>query len=171
MADEIVEIAGLSSLNDFLQQLPAKVEQNIMRSAMRKGQNVIKKAAARQLESNGSIKTGALKKSIKVSVSARYGKIKATVKAGDSTAFYAHMVEFGHFSRGKGQGLKGGFRSKKAQRAALKASGAKFVAPKPFMRPAFDSNSITAINTVAEAIRARLEREGIAAFNQPGAEE
>ena len=40
-----VEITGLKELYDLLQDLPTKVEKNVMRGALRRGQNVFKDAA------------------------------------------------------------------------------------------------------------------------------
>ena len=39
MAD--VKVKGLADLNKFLQQLPAKVEQSVLRGALRAGANVV----------------------------------------------------------------------------------------------------------------------------------
>ena len=108
-------------------------------------------------------RTGALRRSIRVSARVKAGVITGTVTAGRSgkkgDPFYAHMVEFGtkrHLIAPK-------------NRKALKIGG-KFIRKpilhpglpeKPFMRPAFDEGAQQAITAVADYIRARLAKEGV----------
>ena len=61
MADP-VHVKGLSDLQAFLDQLPAKVERNVMRGGLRAGANVIKPAAY----ANINHVSGALGNSLKV---------------------------------------------------------------------------------------------------------
>ena len=66
MATSNVFVSGLKELDELLKTLPAKIEGNIMRGAMRAGQNVLATAAQENLSANGHVKSGALQRSIKV---------------------------------------------------------------------------------------------------------
>lgn len=175
-----VHIHGLAELQQTLDQLPAKIEANVLRGALRAGANVIADEARRQVP----VKTGQLRESIRVSVRPfPGGKLVATVKAGGrfkvyasgkaikgaayKTAraggkpdyhapFYAHFVEFGtarHWIKPK---------SRKSLFIAgllkelVDHPGAR---PKPFMRPAFDTKVRAAIEAMADYIRTRLPKE------------
>lgn len=175
-----VHIHGLAELQRTLDQLPAKIEANILRGALRAGANVIADEARRLVP----VKTGQLKESIRVSVRPfPGGKLVATVKAGGRfkvyasgkaikdaayrtgkagggfdyhTPFYAHFVEFGtarHWIKPK---------SRKSLFIAgllkelVDHPGAR---PKPFMRPAFDGKARAAIEAMAAYIRTRLPKE------------
>lgn len=160
MAETTVEIAGLSDLNALLQTLPGKLEQNILRGALRAGQRVIQKDAQGRVP----VLTGDLRKSIRVSVRARAGKVTATVKAGNKKAWYAHLVEFGtaaHMEKpvkDKAMNVGGN------PREVVHHPGAQ---PKPFMRPAFDGKGMDAITAVADYIKGRLEKEQAKALDTP----
>jgi len=88
-----LEVKGLADLQRALQDLPVRIERNVMRGAVNAGGQVFRKEA----RANVPVKSGDLRKSIRVSVrvSTKAGVIDGTVKAGDRKAFYAHMVEFG----------------------------------------------------------------------------
>jgi HK97 gp10 family phage protein len=153
MSDE-VKVKGLSELQALLNTLPAKLEANVMRSAMRAGAKVIAEEAKQQV----SVKSGALRDSIKVSTSSRRGVVKASIKAGGKNkktggdAFYAHMVEFGtapHFILGP---LKLG----KGMVAGVKHPGSR---AHPFMRPAFDKKAQQAVLEVGKKVRQRLSQK------------
>ena len=164
MMDSTIQISGLDQLSSLLGQLPAKMEANILRGALRAGMNVIRDEARRYVP----VDSGELRKSIRVSARIKGGKVYATLKAGNREAFYAHMIEFGHFVRNPGEALKGGRRSRAAQRAMLRASGAQFVSARPFLRPALDSKSSESVVAVADYIRGRLEKEGLLALESDG---
>lgn len=146
------QITGLVELNALLQTLPAKIEGNVMRSAMRAGQKVMLEAA----KSNIPVKSGALRDSLKIKTSSRRGKVSATLVAGGKKAYYAHMVEFGtaqHFIKPKR--ARSLFFAGLA-REVVDHPGAR---PSPFMRPAFDSSAPQALTAVREYIATRLPRE------------
>lgn len=144
-------IKGGKELDAFLKTLPAKMEKNIMRSALRKGANEI----ATDAKANVPVDSGDLKASIKVSTSSRRGWVTARVR---TPLRYAHLVEFGtsaHVIKPDGKGVlsfNGIFAS------AVNHPGAK---KKPFMRPALDHKSAAAIVAVGNQIRARLTKQGI----------
>lgn len=151
-------VTGLKELQAFLDALPAKMEKNIMRSALRAGANVVKVEAQQQLASHGNVKTGLLSKGLKVSTRAKRGLVTATVKAKGKHGRIAHWIEFGtaaHTIAGKdGKALvfAGG---------VYKAVHHPGIRPAPFMRPALDGKSGAAVVAVGEAIKARLTKQGL----------
>ena len=151
MANEL-HVSGLSELDKLLKELPAKIEGNIMRGAMRAGAKVFANRAKQMVP----VKSGQLRDSIKVSTRSKRGRVSATVRAGSKKAFYAHMVEFGtarHFIKPRKR--KSLFFAGIA-REVVDHPGA---SPKPFMRPALDGGQVEAVNAAADYIRKRLAKE------------
>ena len=147
-----VRVKGLAELQRALDTLPAKIESNIMRGALRAGANVIKAEAKAQVPR----RSGKLASSIRVSVSLRRGTVKASVKAGGrgkGGAWYARLVELGT----KAHVIKARPGSALNVHGTLVSSvqhpGAH---PKPFLRPAMDSRAQAAVEAVREYIRTRL---------------
>ncbi len=163
-------IIGLSGVHATLAGVPDKLAKNALRAGLRQAANLIRDAARANFNTGGGPNdiTGALKASIRtVSLKGSPTRIAFGVAAGaltnaqkkkfgiDST-YYAVMVEYGHLMRGKGDALKGGTRSKMAQRFALGKVGAASVAPRPFMRPALEKNAQAAIDMVAATVADKL---------------
>jgi len=147
-----LHVSGLSELDKLLKELPAKVERNIMRGAMRAGAKVFADRAKQMVP----VRSGQLRGSIKVSTRSKRGRVSATVRAGGKKAFYAHMVEFGtarHFIKPRKR--KSLFFAGLA-REVVDHPGS---TPKPFMRPALDGGQAEAVNAVADYIRKRLAKE------------
>lgn len=152
MAD--VEIKGLADLHRALQELPAKVEANVLRGGLRAAGKVIQEEAMARVP----VASGDLRDSIRVSarLQKKRGKVEATVKAGSKKAWYAHLVEFGtaaHFIKPKNR--KSLFFAWLAKEV-VNHPGAK---RKPYMRPAFDGKAQSALQAMADYIRARLPKE------------
>jgi HK97 gp10 family phage protein len=152
VADEIIK--GGRELAEFLAQLPAKIEKNIMRAALRAGANEFKAEA----KANVPVDDGDLRDSIRVSTRSKGGTVYASVKAGNKKAWYWHFVEFGtqpHIIKAKKAGSLqfGGTFAKSVMHPGAK--------PKPFMRPALDAKSGAAVAAVAAKVRERLTKEGI----------
>lgn len=149
MAD--VHVKGLRELQAFLDTLPAKIEKNIMRTAMRAGAKVVKDAAVQ----NVPVKSGALRKSLKVSTKARGATVSASVR---TRVFHAHFIEFGtaaHVISGKNGGwlrFGGGF-AKSVYHPGAKA--------RPFLRPALDTQAQAALVAVGEKVKVRLTKQGL----------
>jgi HK97 gp10 family phage protein len=163
MADTVT-VTGLDELHKRLQQLPARIEKNIMAGAMRAGQNVIKKRA----QANVPVSSGALKKSIRVTTSTKSGRVKVSLKAGDLKAWYAHIIEFGSGSFYSGTLGK----SKRAPYIITPKEGGLYfngiftsfvihpgVRPAAYMRRALDAGINEPLQVVADYIRARLDKE------------
>lgn len=174
----LVNIKGGKELYDLLQTLPVKLEKNIMRGAMRAGAKVIADEAKR----NVSVKSGALKKSIRISTKSKNGRVSASVKAGNKDTFYVKFVEFGtarHLisvqDNEKPLNKRRGIRFNKVvsmttiNRNVLRI-GNTFIGKtvehpgaraKPFMRPAFDAKGQEAIDAVIAYINGRLNKQGL----------
>jgi HK97 gp10 family phage protein len=151
---EFKNIKGGKELQEFLDQLPAKMEANIMRSALRQGANVIKEEA----KANVPVESGDLRDSLRVSTRSKRGVVTASVKAGNKKAWYWRFVEFGTAAH-KIAGKKGGFLSFGGLFAkSVQHPGAR---PKPFMRPALDAKANAAIQAVGDQIRKRLTKQGL----------
>lgn len=148
--NDLVHVKGLADLQKFLDQLPAKVEKNVLRGALRAGMNEIKPAA----QAGVHPVSGILAKGLKVSVDAKGGRVTAKLKATGKHAFIAHMLEFtgavAHWIKPK---------DKKALeiggRAVIAAHHPGFHA-KPFMRPALDGQARAAVVAAAEYMKNRL---------------
>lgn len=164
MATDEVYIGGLAELQKAMQELPAKIEQNMLRGAMRAGGKVIVEEA----KTLAPVDDGDLKNSIRISTKSRNGIVKAEVKAGDKKAYYAHMIEFGTASYYAGTGRTVGkpykIVSKKAKSLLF---GGFFVEgvthpgirPQPFMRQAFDSSFDRATRAFAAYLENRMPKE------------
>lgn len=155
-----IRVNGLADLQKFLDQLPAKMEANVMRSALRAGIKPMKAVAIANCPTGEPSETnkqkyklysGALRDSIRVSgrIDKRNGNVVARLIAGGKTktgadVFYANMVEFGTRPHIIGDGVHPG------------------VMPKPFMRNALDSEANAALVSAGEYIKKRLAtREGL----------
>lgn len=147
-----IDVSGLSELRDALDQFAVNVEKKMLRGALRAGQKIILTAA----QQNVPVDSGALRDSLRISTSARGDTVKATLKAGNKTAWYGHMVEFGttqHYIRPKN--AKSLFLAGLA-REAVDHPGAQ---KKPFMRPALDNNAEAATRAFADYLAARIDKE------------
>jgi HK97 gp10 family phage protein len=162
--DQLLQIKGLKELYQTLQELPAKTERNILRGAVRASASVVRERARELVP----IKSGALKKSIRISTRTKGGNVTAAVRAGSKTAYYAHMIEYGTASFYTGSGKTVGRPysigpTDQATGGALKIN-VQFVsevlhpgiAPKPFMRPALDQSAPKAIEAFANYVRDRI---------------
>lgn len=164
----LINISGGKQLAEFLNQLPLKIERNIMRSALRAGASVI----AKEAKINAPIKSGNLKKSIRTGSNTRRGYVEAYIAAGGRRskdgklkkgAFYAQFIEYGtatHFIKPKNK-KKLSFVAKDGTNVNTFSVNHPGIQAKPFMRPALDSKGAQAVSAVTEKIRARLTKQGI----------
>lgn len=142
-------VKGLKELNKFLQELPVKIERNIMRGALRTGATLIKAQAASNVP-NSPFGKLALFNSLKLGTRSKGGTVTAYVK---SDLFYAKFVEFGtkaHNIAAK----KGGWLS--FMNVFTKSVAHPGARPHPFLRPALDSQATNAVNAAAAYMRDRL---------------
>ena len=172
---ETVQVKGLAELQRFLDKLPAKIEANIMRGALRAGLKPIEDAAKNNIHHI----SGDLAKSIRVSgrIDKRKGKVVAKLKAGGKSKgvapFYAGMVEYGtrpHLI--SVQENEKNFNRKTGRKETISTInrrvlqiGGNFIGPTvmhkgsdphPFMRPALDSQAQKAVIAAGEYIKKRL---------------
>lgn len=183
-----LHITGLADLQKMLDTLPAKLEANVMRGALRAGAKVISTEAKRLVP----VHSGALRDSIRVSAKIKGGRVIASVKAGSKETkktvttkpgggisvgyqnpFYAHFVEFGtaaHFVKSEkkkdfvlvpNKRASSGF----AKRLSITSQIGKMhpgAKAHPFMRPALDARAQDAIVAAGEYIKKRLStKEGL----------
>lgn len=150
-----VQIKGLAELNAALQQLPSKIEANIMRGAIRAGAKVIAKEARENVHNvsgllAGSVRFGAKLDKVEGKVQG-YVRAGGRAKKGKHSAFYAAMVE---------NGTAAHVIKAKAPNRMLAVGVAKVEHPgsrkAPFMRPAMDQHHSAALEAVREYIRNRL---------------
>lgn len=174
-----IHVTGLRDLQGFLDMLPAKLERNVMRGALRAGVKPIKAAAVANCpvgEPNAEgaklygLYRGALRDSIRISTRAKGHVVTATVKAGGKTksgadVFYAHFIE-GFWKHHKSSPyLIAAF--KKAGRLSFGGIFRKTVmhpplVAHPFLRPALDGQAKNAIVAAAEYMKKRLAtKEGL----------
>ena len=173
-----IRVKGLADLQKFLDQLPAKMEANIMRSALRAGTKVIKNKATLNIDS----KTGGLAKGLRISTRIRDGIVKSVLAARGPDGYKAMWVEYGtkphlisvqedekkiNYRLSAKRGYKVLESMTTVNRRSLQIGG-NFVgpvikhpgaSPHPFLRPALDSGANEAIIATAEYIKMRLAKK------------
>lgn len=181
MADD-TRVKGLSELQRFLDQLPVKLERNIMRGALRAGAKPI------LLDAKGRIHSvsGELAASLRISTRARGRTVTARIiSSGTPTQPNKPIwVEYGTRPHliGVDKSERPMINSQPWTKAGkfVRASmttvnrmvmkiGARFVSgvrhpgarPKPFMRPAMDTQSGASVVAAGVYIRSRLTKEGL----------
>ncbi|MEH3087721.1 MAG: HK97 gp10 family phage protein [Xylophilus ampelinus] len=149
MAD--TKVKGLDQLQKMLDTLPAKVEKNILRSALRAGAKPVLDAA----KAGAPVRSGALQKSLRISTSAKRGQVRAAVK---TDKFYARFVEFGTAAHEIVPEVRAalGFGSVVVEQVEHPGASAK-----PFLRPALDSQAQAAVVAAANQIKRRLTKAGL----------
>lgn len=161
------KVKGLRELQLMLDTLPAKLQKNVMRSALRKGAVIMQQDAKqrapvgepnkRNRERYGGY-AGALRDSIRVTTGIKRGGIvTASVKAGGkgksgADVYYARWIEYGVAAHGIKRGDKG------VKTGTDLHPG---FPPIPFMRPALDSKAYAATAAIAEHIKSRLTQAGL----------
>lgn len=147
-------IKGLSELQAFLDQLPAKMEKNIMRGAMRAGAVVLKD----EVQGNVPVRTGKLRDGLKIKTGSKGAKVMARVTFTGPHAFLARWIEYGvvaHIINPKS--------GKYLSFAGLFARSVEHpgFAAKPMMRTALDTRGTAAAVAAGEYIKKRLTKQGL----------
>lgn len=171
MADGISFVFDLPNFNAALDALSLDMEQKVMRAATRAATTVFLTRAQQYVHVLKSPRKnriqGLLKRLLYVTRSrdrsaGREHYVLAVKSSGKGTAlgkaFYWRWVEEGHLARGRGTGLRGGKRSKAAQRAQLAASGAKRVKAYPYLKTAFDTGKNEALDVFYSTVEKRLAK-------------
>jgi HK97 gp10 family phage protein len=154
-----VNLKGGKEIQEFLNTLAPKLEQNIMRGAVRVGAKVILEEA----KQNVPVSSGDLRDSGRVTTSSKKGRVTASVKFGNKKVYYTRFIEYGvaaHTITSKTGKLS--FLGN-----AYKSVDHPGIQPKAFMRPAFDSKTGAAIAEIGEYIGKRLNKQGL---NSPSLE-
>ena len=147
-------VTGLRELKEILNTLPAKIERNIMRAAMRAGAKVLQQ----EIRSTISVASGLTKGGIKISTGTKNGVVTAKVKATGKHAHIAHFLEFGTAAH-----------VIKSKTGTVLAFGGQIyrtvdhpgITPQPVFRPALDSKDAAAVVAVGEMVKKRLTAQGI----------
>jgi HK97 gp10 family phage protein len=147
MADP--KVKGLSQLDKFMQQLPAKLEQNVLRGGLRAGMKVVLPA----VKAGAPKDTGQMAAGFKLRTAARRGQVSASIRAGGPHGHLAHWMEYGttaHRIVAKDGGwlFLGGSFAKSVEHPGI--------APRPFMAPALIANTGPAIVATANYMKQRL---------------
>lgn len=164
-----IAVQGLAELDALLKSLPARVEANVLRGAVRAGQKVVADRAAALAPQD----TGALRRSVRVRTdfrAVRRGFVRADVVAGDKTAWYAHLLEFGtgqHY-KGPGSGSKrAAYTIKPTRREGALYFGGTIrkavthpgIRPQPFMTPAAEMLAGPGLDAFVAYVQRRLPKE------------
>lgn len=144
-------IKGGKELTAFLSSVPAKVERNIMRSAMNQGAKVIQK----DIEANAPVDEGDLRNSFKRNTRAKDGQVIAKVTTKSPVARWVEFGTAAHHIQAK----DGGYLFFKDR--FVKGVNHPGARAKPFIRPALDNSAKDAVLAVGNQIRRRLTKEGI----------
>jgi HK97 gp10 family phage protein len=139
MADSFMELKGFKELADAMREMPERVAQNALRSAVAAGATVIREEA-RKL---APVDTGEMRRDILV-------KRERGNRSNPMVATYSVFVRSGKKSRLAGK-------KRDVQRDSFYWRFVEFgtakMAAQPFMRPAFEARKEAAV----EAIRAKLD--------------
>lgn len=143
------ETKGLKELDRFLQQLPERIHKNLLRGGLRAGLKPVLKEA----KSNVSVKSGILRDGLKVGTSGKGNNVYAYVKSRGKHGHIANWLEYGtrpHTISAKGEALQigGTFVGGSVEHPGTR--------PKPFMRPALDSQSRNAVIAMAVYMKKKL---------------
>ncbi len=151
-------IYGFDDAAEKLESLPDKIERKIGIKAIRAGAWLIINAARQNLQRLGAVKTGNLRKSIGLKTKkAKTHLIGVTIGAridGEHSGQHAHLVEFGtspHVIRSRklmsdGSTVYGHIVTHPGSR------------PKPFLRPAIDTNEDAVLLKVGSVVKSEIEQ-------------
>lgn len=153
MAD--IHVSGLKELNSFLDQLAPKIAKNVARGSLRAGMKTVLPAAK-----DGAAKaTGQLAAGLKISTRARGSIVTASIKAKGPHGYLARWVEYGTAAHNI-SAKKRGFLS--FMNVFVKEVAHPGTKPRPFLRPALDSQAQAAVIATANYMKTRLAtKEGL----------
>jgi len=164
-----VKVKGKATLDAFLASLPAKLEVNVLKPALKAGAEVI---ADRQRQ---MVRSEEVRGDIKTSTSAKDGVVTAKVQVKGKFAFIAPWLEFGtaaHFIKVSDEARKGrtvNRMNRQLREGSLVING-QFVGDTvlhpgarsyPFFRPGYDAAQDEAVAAIGAHIRAKLTPSGI----------
>lgn len=143
------EVKGLAELGKFLDTLPAKLQQNVVRGALRAGMKTVLPVARDNIHNV----SGELAKGLRIGTRSQGDKVTAYIRVRGKHSYVARWVEFGtkaHPISGKlgGSLFFGGLFVKSVNHPGSK--------PHPFLRPALDQQVSAAPAAVATYMKERL---------------
>ena len=147
-----VHVTGLAELARFLDELPAKLQNNVMRGALRAGMQPVQQDA----KAGAAVASGLLRDGLKIGTKSRGGVVTASVTAKGRHGYIARWIEYGvrphviHARDGGALSFGGGF-VQSVQHPGIR--------PHPFMRPALDGQATAAVVAAAEYMRTRLAKQ------------
>lgn len=173
-----IRVKGLDELQKFLDQFAVNVQNNIMRGALRAGMKVVKDKAKMSIENQ----SGELASGLRVYTRIREGIIRASLVTGGYHGYVAMWVEFGtrpHLIKVQEEEKKINYRLSAKRGKLVRESmttvnrrvlmiGNNFVGPvikhpgakpKPFLRPALDTEGTRAVVAAGNYIKMRLENQ------------
>jgi HK97 gp10 family phage protein len=175
-----IKLSGFAELAAQLKALPDNIGRNGLRAAVAAGAAEVRKQTrlnALAIKDTGTLARSIYQKQIREEsslhrqtfyVGARQGKKyqKQGKRQVSADAYYARFVEFGHFTRPARSGKRTRLlrNTDRGQDHAqwlsdeVQAGNVKWVPPSPFLRPAFDSKKMQAIDAMAVKLRERIER-------------
>lgn len=134
---------SVTTVKDFFEGVPKELRREVLKKAIRAGGMVIAEEARRR----APMDTGYLREQINVyKRRAKKGSIRYDVDIGD--AYYGYFIELG-FLKQPVVVMKGG------RLISIKAPKEKRtqIAPRPFMRPAFESRAAEARRVITQYVR------------------
>ncbi|WP_257556419.1 HK97-gp10 family putative phage morphogenesis protein [Sphingobium sp. CFD-2] len=134
-------ISGLDEIEAMLRQLPSKVErEQVVEKSLRAGASVIHDAAKENLISAGSVDTGLLANTMRITRQAdqRQGQVIVSLKPSSKLS----MV----IRKGKGKPT----RARPSRYAHFVEKGTEHSPARPFMRPAVDEKGQKAVETIRD---------------------
>lgn len=142
-----VQFEGIKELDEVLAGLPGKFgDQTVDRILRKAAQPMLKRA--KELSSNADV-TGDTTKSIGIIANKKSNSIKLGPRRGNGfKGYHAHLLEYGtapHVIRAKAEGGLLAFAG-----TFVKEVQHPGIAAQPFMRPAFDAEYLTAIQSVKD---------------------
>lgn len=172
MASTDVKIEGLKELDAILKAFPARLEKNILRTALRQSANVLRDVARQKAPTSGIAKNIQVR-SLKSSPQMVY---MATAVNKTRESYYARFLEFGtaKYYNGLNKRPPAQYEIKPKTKKALAfevkgEAGSETVfaskvvneglSPRPFMRPAIDQSLNDMIRVFKLAVNARIQME------------
>lgn len=147
-----VHVKGLKELNDFLNTFPQQMQKRAMRGGLRAGMKVVQPIAQHNVHSV----SGLLAAGLKISTRSRGGTVTASLRTTGEHAHVAKWIEYGTSAHNIAAKKSAWLSFGGIFRKAITHPGIK---PRPFLRPALDSQAQPAVAACAAYIKNKLDHE------------
>ena len=156
----MIKLEGISELTEAIKKALLEHPENDVRNALKRSANVIGNDAKNRVTINNSVKSGALRDSIKilpkwkgdptgVYIGPRVRRRRKAKEGQRQDPYYAHWVEYGTTAHNLG------YKGKFVEVTGENHPGSR---PKPYMRPAFDSKAGGAMQAALEDMAKMIEK-------------